>query len=116
MINYKPISLLTIFSKVLEKVMYSRSSHPVHTNKIIVPEQFGLRQGSSTENAAFMLTDSVLKSVYQKIYVGEIFCYLAKAFDCVNHEILLGKLQYYDIQGTVANWFRSSLIENKKLK
>jgi hypothetical protein len=48
--------------------------------------------------------------------LGGIFCDLAKAFDCVNHEILLAKFHYYVIQGTVARRFRSCLTENKKLK
>jgi hypothetical protein len=56
MSNYRPISLLTTFSKVLEKVMYNRLSHYLQTNNILVPEQFGFRKGISTENAAFKLT------------------------------------------------------------
>jgi hypothetical protein len=89
MTNYRPISLLTVFSKVLEKVMYNRLSHHMHSNNILVPEQFGFGQGKSTENVAFKLTDSVLKSVNQKMHVVGIFCDLAKAVDCVNHEILV---------------------------
>jgi hypothetical protein len=58
MTNYRPISLLTIFSKVLEEVMLI---HYMHTTSILVPEQFGLRQGKSTDNAAFKVTNSVLK-------------------------------------------------------
>jgi hypothetical protein len=83
--------------------MYNRLSHHVHTNKILVTELFGFRQGKSTENIAFKLTNSVLKSMNQKMHVGGIFCDLAKAFDCVYHEVLVVKLHYYGIQGTIAN-------------
>jgi hypothetical protein len=88
MTNYRPISLLTTFSKVLEKIMYNWLSHHMQTNNILVPEQFGFRKGMSTEDAAFILTDNVLKSINQKMHVGGIFCDVAKAFDCVNNEIL----------------------------
>jgi hypothetical protein len=94
--------------------MYNRLSHHTHTNNILVPEQFGFRQGKSTEKAAFKLSNSILKSINQKMHVEGMFCDLAKAFDCVNHEILLVKLHYYGIQGTVANWFRSYLTNRKQ--
>jgi hypothetical protein len=61
----------------------------MHINNILVPEQFGFRQGESTNNAAFKLTNSVLKSINQKMHVGKILFDLAKASDFVNHEILL---------------------------
>jgi hypothetical protein len=112
--NYRPISLLTVFSKVLEKVMYNRLSHHKHTNNILVPEQFGFRQGKSPDNAAFKLTNSILKSIKQKMHLWGIFCDLAEAFDWVNHEILLAKLHYYGIQGTIANWFGSYLTNRKQ--
>jgi hypothetical protein len=76
----------------------------MHTNNVLVTEQISFRQGKSTDNAAFKLTNSVLKSTNQKMYVYGIICDLAKAF-----EILLVKLHYYGIQGTVANWFISHL-------
>jgi hypothetical protein len=60
MTNYKPISLLMVYSKVMEKVMYNMLSHHMHTNNMLVPEKFGFRQGKSTDNAAFKLTNSVI--------------------------------------------------------
>jgi hypothetical protein len=86
----------------------------MHTRNILVPEQFGFRQGKCTENAALKLTDSVLKFLNQNMHVREMFCDLAESFDCVNHEILLSKLRYCGIQGRVGNWFRFYLTNRKQ--
>jgi hypothetical protein len=112
--SYGPISVLMVFSKVLDKVVCNRLNHHMQNNTILVPEQFGFRQGKSTQSAAFKLTESVLIYINQKMHGGGIFCNLAKAFDCVNHEILLVKLHYYGIQRTVAHWFRSYLTNTKE--
>jgi hypothetical protein len=90
-----------------------------YSGTILIPwspygEQFGFRNGNYTDNAAFKLTNTVLKSVNQKMPVGGIFHDLAKAFDCANHEILLMKLHYCGIQGTEANWFISYLTNRKQ--
>ena len=103
MTNYRCIALLTVFSKVLEKAMDSRLSQNLHTNNILVTEHYGFVKGISTENTAFRLTDSVFKSVNQKMHVGGIFCVLAMTFDCVNYEILLAKLNFHGIQGVSAD-------------
>jgi hypothetical protein len=69
--------------------MYSRLSQHMNCNNILVLEKFSFRKCVSTEDAAFKLTDNVLKSINQKIHVGGIFCDLVKSSHCVNHEILL---------------------------
>jgi len=94
--------------------MYSRVSQHLQTNYILVPEQYAFRKGKSTEDAAFRLTDSVLKSLNHNLYVGRIFCDLSKVFDCVNQEILLTKLHFYGIQGISIEWFRSYLTNRKQ--
>jgi hypothetical protein len=73
MTNYRPISLVTVFSKVFEKAMHSRLSQHLHTNNILVTEQHGFRKGISTENATFRLADSVFISINQKMNVARNF-------------------------------------------
>jgi hypothetical protein len=114
MSNYRPISLLTTFFKVIENAMYNRISHYLKANNILVPEEFGFRKGISTENTVIKLTECILKSLNQKMHVGGIFCNLAKAFDCVNHEILLTNLCYFGIKGSIESRFKSSLTDRKQ--
>ena len=83
-------------------------------NSTLFPEQYSFRKGMFTEDAAFRLTDGVLKSLNQKLHVGGIFCDLSKAFDCVNHEILLSKLHFYGIQGLTMDLFKSYLTNRKQ--
>ena len=68
----------------------------------------------STEDTAFRLTNNVLGSLNQKLHVGGIFCDISKAFDCVNHEILLAKVHFYGIQEITIDWFRSYLTNRKQ--
>jgi len=89
--------IINCFYKVLEKAMDSRLRQHLHTNYIMVTEQYGFVKGISTEDVAFRLTDSYSNLANQKMCVGGIFCVLANAFDCVNHEILLALLHFYGI-------------------
>ena len=61
MTNYRPMPLLTVFIKVLKKAMHSRLSQHLHTNNILVIEQYSFRKGMSTVDAAFRLTDRLFK-------------------------------------------------------
>lgn len=112
--NYRPISLLPVFSKVFEKVIYKRIYHHLDRYNILIPEQFGFRKNKSTEQATFNLTDKILEAINKKLQVGGIFCDLSKAFDCINHKILLQKLEYYGIKGIAYQWFESYLLNRKQ--
>ena len=97
--NYRPISLLTSFSKVVEKIIYARLHAHIVTNNILVQEQYGFRTKTSTEHAAFALINSILTAMNRNQIVGGVFCDLQKAFNCVNHKILLEKLKFYGVEG-----------------
>jgi hypothetical protein len=96
-VNYRPISLLTAFSIVFERIIYDRLVQHIETNNILTDEQFGFRTFSSTEKASHKLIDGILDTLNNKMMVGGIFCDSQKAFDCVNHSILLTKLKFYGI-------------------
>jgi hypothetical protein len=87
--NYRPISLLTAMSKILEIPMFKRSEQHLESNNILATEQFGFRKGVHIENAVFTHTDNILTSLNQQQQVGGIVCNLTKAYDCINHTILL---------------------------
>jgi len=94
--------------------MFNRLYHYLQTNEILALEQFDFRKESNIEKAVFALTDYILTSLNRRQQIGRIFCYLSKAFDCVNHEILLAKLRHYGIRGVVLNWFKTYISNRKK--
>jgi hypothetical protein len=85
----------------------------LESNNILVTEQFGFRKGVHIENAIFTLTYNILTALNQRQQIEGIFCDLTKAFDCVNHTILLNKLHYYGFREKCHRWFKSYL-ENRK--
>ena len=87
--NYRPISLLTSFSKILEKVIQTRLLDHLHKNNIIIKEQYGFQRGFTMANAVYKLINEVLNALNNKQIVESIFCDLTKAFDCVDHDTLI---------------------------
>ena len=107
--NYRPISLLPIFSKIFEKLMYSRLLDFIKKHNILSPNQFGFQKSKSTELAVNSIVNNIINSFEVKESAYCIFLDFAKAFDTVNHEILIKKLEYYGIRGTPLKWFKSYL-------
>ena len=113
--NYRPISVLTCFSKLLEKLMHKRLINYVEKHRILSEHQFGFRKNRSTEHAILELTDKISKAIDEGKYTVGIFLDLSKAFDTVNHEILIKKLQHYGIRGIGLQWFINYLQERAQM-
>ena len=109
MTNYRAISLLISFSKICEKVMQARLLQHLTTHNVLCKEQYGFRSNLTTENVTFTLTNEILNTINNKLLFGGIFCNLKKAFDCVNHNILLKKLEHYGITGINKALYKSWL-------
>jgi hypothetical protein len=112
--NYRPISLLPNFSKILEKVMCNRLTHYLESNEILCKEQFGFRKNHSTLHPIIYFLNQIALANNSNSYSIAIFCDLRKAFDTVNHEILLKKLERYGIKGLELEWFRDYLRDRKQ--
>jgi len=110
--NYRPISLLTVFSKILEKIIYKRLYFYLENYNILSDEQFGFREKLSTCSATNALINSILISLDKNKFVGGLFCDLHKAYDSVNHAILLATLEFYGISG-ISNKLIRPLLERQ---
>ena len=112
--NYRPISLLPAISKIFEKVAYIQVYKYFTDNKLFYKSQYGFRQLHSTELAALEITDKIYIDLDNKKIPLAIFLDLSKAFDTIDHDILLYKLNYYGIKGIALNWFKSYLTNRKQ--
>ena len=109
MVNYRPISLLITLSKLLEKIMYRRLYSYLESNSILYNSQYGFRSQRSCEQAITELVGYILQSKNRNEHCAGIFLDLKKAFDTLDHSILLQKLERYGIRGMAHNWFSSYL-------
>ena len=107
--NYRPISLLPTISKIVEKVIHKQLYNYMNHGKLLKNSQYGFRENHSTEYAAMEFVDNTSKIMDDGLIPFSVFIDLSKAFDTLDHNILLKKLHYYGIQDTSLNWFRSYL-------
>jgi hypothetical protein len=107
--NYRPISLVNAFSKILEKIVSTKLTQHLEQNNLIYEHQYGFLKGKSTEHALLHITNRIGQALNENKYCVGIFLDLKKAFDVVPHNILLKKLEKLGITGTALAWFKSYL-------
>ena len=107
--NYRPISVLPVFSKILEKLIFNRLYSFVADKDYLSINQYGFRRGLSTEMALIMAIDKITQAIENREHCIGLFLDLKKAFDTVDGDILLKKLYCYGIRGNALKWFNSYL-------
>ena len=107
--NYRPISLLSCFSKIMEKIVFKRTIDFLNLHKVISPNQFGFRKNFSTYHPILDIVTNCFDNIENKKFTSLLFLDFTKAFDTVNHQILLSKMECYGIRGIVNSFFSSYL-------
>ena len=108
-INYRPISILPTISKLFEKVVHKQLYKYLNSNNLLNNSQYGFRPNHSTEYAAMEFVDHTMHDIDQGNIPLSVFLDLSKAFDTLDHNILLKKLHHYGIRGIYLDWFSSYL-------
>lgn len=110
--NFRPISVLPVLSKILEKAVHHQLIE--YVENLLSKHQFGYRKKRSTELATILLSDSIRKEVDKGKLVGAVFVDLSKAFDTLSHSVLLRKLELYGINRDSQKWFCDYLFDRKQ--
>lgn len=113
--NYRPISVLPIFSKILERALHTQLSQYLENNELLTEFQFGYRRNRSTKLASTLLCDNIRNSIDKENMVGAVYIDLTKAFDTVGHGILLNKLYEYGIEGNEQEWITNYLFNREQV-
>ena len=112
--NYRPISVLPVFSKILEKLMYTRLFKYLNKKNIISKLQFGFQAQHTTFDALINFVDYITTAIENGDHVVGLFLDFSKAFDTVDHSILLDKLFHYGVRGIALDWFQNYLTDRKQ--
>lgn len=111
--NYRPISILSVFSKIFERLVKKRMLDFLKGTEFLSNLQFGFRENLSTEDALLKFMDLVIDGLNKSERSAGLFIDITKAFDTVNHEILINKLYNAGFRGVVLDWFRSYLSDRE---
>ena len=112
--NFRPIALLSNLDKIFEKLTHKRFSQFLERNKIIFDRQFGFQRNHSTNDNLICLTEAIREKLDQSEFSCGVFLDLQKAFDNVDHNILLKKLEHYGFRGISGKWIKSYLCNRKQ--
>ena len=112
--NYRPISVLPIFSKVLERLVHRQIYEYLESKKLLNQNQYGFRRGRCTTQAITLLSDHIRMHMDKGNYTGVVYVDLHKAFDTVDHSVLLSKLPAYGFQHEELEWFKDYLFNRKQ--
>lgn len=113
--SYRPISIVPILSKVIEIVVFEQIYEFLENNNLFSTSQFGFRSGRSTLDAIDTLVCDVIEAFESRAFAWATLCDLSKAFDCVNHQDLLMKLQHYGFGDTVLQFLKSYLSNRRQI-
>lgn len=111
--DYRPISLIPVLAKVIESLVAEQLSSFFESSGIFTRSQYGFRKGRSTVEAIDALVTDILNAFERREFAWGTFCDLSRAFDCVDHKILIEKLNFYGVEGSVLN-FIGSYLSNRK--
>ena len=112
--NYRPISLLPTISKIFEKLIHKRVSSFLKKFDLLYPDQYGFQSKKSTTDAILKFTDQCHDALNSRRSLISVYIDFSKAFDTVDHEILLKKLEKYGFRGCILGWFKSYLSGRKQ--
>lgn len=113
--NYRPIALLSVFSKIFERAFHNKLISFLETQKLMSTRQFGFTKGRSTQEAILSFYEKILDNLNSNLKSCGIFYDLSRAFDTIHHEILLNKLEAYGIRGPSLKWLKSYLFNRYQL-